>query len=133
MENPFKGIFGRKPKMEAPIATSKEDPFSVIEIGNNREALALKLEEYRTRLDLSKKPETQFDEIYKIAIIERLLADGKVDPAVLFEELKREYDGFSARGTFFNACGVIRGYVEDGGKNVRGGTGFPDSKKEKIN
>ena len=94
--------------------------------------LERKLEEYKGRLekldDGYKHPELirrcNIDSEYKIAVLERLLADGEVNTHAVSLELHKKY-GIIDIEAFNNAAGVIEDYCMTGGiKNTYGGTGL---------
>ena len=106
----------------------------VIRIGEDRELLRRKLEEYKERLKSPtvplgvayRAPEAlfDFDTVYKIAVTEALVNTGEVSTYDLSHKLKTKY-GFFDSEAFNNACGVVEDYIKTGGKGVRGGTGLP--------
>lgn len=61
---------------------------------------------------------------YKISLIESLLRNREVDVQALERELRSQDEQFDAK-EYSNAVKVIDDYCTNGGKNVRGGTGFP--------
>lgn len=94
-----------------------------------------KLLEYRERLKSETlgigpqtSPEQAFlmtaDTRYKIAVLERLLLDGKVGTQQLARELNGKDGPLFDPQIFENACRVVEDYVETGGKRTTGGTGF---------
>jgi hypothetical protein len=108
--------------------TSKTD---VIRLGEDRERLSLKLEEYKQRK--GNPAVDQRKNRYKIDITQALVEHGMLDREALKEKIKTEegenFDEFS----FNDAVGVIKDYIETGGKNVYGGTGLPERpQKEDI-
>ena len=96
----------------------------IIRLTENREALAVKLEEYKSRLKPYNAPEQQFGTLYKIAITQELVDRGEVDTRLLSNQLEEKYGSFDL-WTFENACRVIADYVKTGGQRVHGGTGLP--------
>ena len=107
---------------DGPKLTMPKDPALVTKLED-------KLLDYRTRLDTLreenpfKAPESFTDTNYKIAVLERLLAEGEVDTQQLSRELNEKYGGLDVK-VFNNACAVINDYTETGGDSVRGGTGL---------
>ncbi|MEJ0021162.1 MAG: hypothetical protein WDN47_01115 [Candidatus Doudnabacteria bacterium] len=112
--------------MKNPESSLEQPP--IIRITEDREVIARKLEEYMGRLDRFKAPEAQFDAIYKIEIIKRLLEKGEVNISDLSKELADKYGVFDAN-LFDNACKVIEDYATTGGKHAHGGTGLHGDKK----
>ncbi len=82
-----------------------------------------KMDEYRFRLNLPlyDHPET----IYKIAVLEALLAEGAVDPVALAAKLARDATRQFDHALFYDAVAVIESYCRDGGDTTIGGTGLP--------
>jgi hypothetical protein len=75
--------------------------------GTTISRLLLELEEYRSRRDGSQAPKEQMDTICKIAVLERLLKDRRVNTRELSHEMARTYgDSFDSE-RFENACRVI--------------------------
>lgn len=111
--------------MKTPEGELTQGP--IIKLMESREILERKLAEYRSRLNEFGAPETQFDTIYKIAVVERLVETGEVDTQNLSRELVAKYGTFDT-ASFNNACGVIADYIKTGGKNVAGGTGLNGNK-----
>lgn len=130
MKNPFERV---KQWLSPPEA--KQGP--IIELPTNpslRQRLEIKLNEYRARLIDQQKAATAYDapEViltntadtrYKIAVLEKLLADGKVDTFALSRELSARDSVFTV-DAFDNACRVIEDYCKTGGKHSVGGTGL---------
>lgn len=83
-----------------------------------------KLIEYRGRIDPYLAPERQMDTIYKIAILERLLHDGRVNIRELSRTMAKTHGSNFDVNLFNNACGVIEDYCKTGGKNLHSGTGL---------
>lgn len=79
------------------------------------ERLKNKLEDYKQR--------SSKDAEYKAIVVEKLLADGKIDTEELCVELWDKDNKLDVY-YFTNACAVIADYCETGGKETRGGTGF---------
>jgi len=92
-------------------------------------ALEEKLKEYRARLkaydythpELRNKLTSSW---YKAGIVERLLKDRELNTSQFLSELK-EKEGSLDLDNYKTAVAVINDYIETGGKNVNGGTGFP--------
>lgn len=89
-----------------------------------RVQLQRKLEEYKKRENPLHAPELQMDTICKVAILERLLRDGRVNTWNLAQELFATYGSGFRLGAFNSGCGVIEDYCKTGGKNVSCGTGL---------
>jgi len=107
------------------------NPFNIDEIvlSNDKElkrSLMVKLQEYRNRNELGPydAPECQPFNLCKIAILAKLLTEGRVVRKVMLKELKQEY-GDIATHYFFEAFGVIWAYVNGHIELVHGGTGLP--------
>ena len=121
----------------------------VLVLPNNpqlRARLEAKLQEYRQRLIAEEKamgdigvapyrsPErlgsvVYYDSYYKIAVLERLLNDGRVAAEPLsLELLQMQGDGFDSQ-MYVNAFQVIEVYVKGTGGTLIGGTGLPDSQE----
>ena len=86
--------------------------------------LKLKLVEYQNRLDGCKPPEAQMDTICKIAVLSRLIENGKVDIQELMAEMEKTYGSGFSKGYFLRACAVIEDYCLTSGANLHGGTGL---------
>ena len=88
--------------------------------------LQAKLEEYKQRLKQSRQGEgdttTERDSICKIAVLEPLLANGKIDLDLVRKQVMQEYG--DCLPYFHNAFGVIADYCDTGGINVWSGTGL---------
>ena len=81
--------------------------------------LEAKLEEYRGRVQPSKYKSLDY---YKMAILERLLTEGRVSRKVLRNELDSQFDFI---GYYFqDAFGVIWAYANDRLDIIHGGTGL---------
>jgi len=100
---------------------------------NIKNALERKLSEYKGRLSkfeevplTENSDEVQTDSVYKIAIIEELFKEGKVDYAEMQNCLKEKYGFLTYR--YNEAFCVIDDYCKTGGQNTFGGTGFPLNK-----
>ncbi len=102
---------------QSPVLTLPEDPTRVRQ-------LQAKLEEYKGRMTPSRAPETRMDTICKIAVLKRLLAQGKVTTWDLARELAANYGSGYDPNAFNNACAVIQDYCETGGASAVGGTGL---------
>lgn len=89
-----------------------------------RSQLRKKLDEYRFRLKMPLYDHT--DTAYKIAILDKLLAQGVVDPVALAAELAADRTTTFDHGRFYGAFAVIESYCRDGGATAMGGTGLPD-------
>ena len=109
-----------------------------IAIDNDRIArmaqLFAKYAEYSERLLKDQKmtmPPTgigQIDSWYKREIIRRIiLGNGEVNITALSRAIKRVTDSEVDTGRFDSACGVIEGYIRNGGMNMVGGTGLRQS------
>ena len=92
--------------------------------------LEAKLQEYRSRYEANiRKAESEgglpmdYDTQAKMELLEKLLTEKKVNIEAWILEIGHR---FPARQTLDNAAGVIRSYVETGGKEVKGGTGLPN-------
>ncbi len=87
---------------------------------DRRSRLAGKLAEYKVRREESYlPPEGDFDSVCKIAVLERIMAGGRVAPRELFRELEAEYGSHpDLEFNFVNACNVIHDYVTTGGQKV---------------
>lgn len=98
----------------------------VIELTEDRERLAAKLEEYRERIRSRpyNPPEFQTDSYYKIAVLEALLADGSATRSAVHDIIESRFNRVDER-EFHNAWGVIEKYVYAGGRGLHGGTGLP--------
>lgn len=108
---------------ELPQSDVTESPVIVLPDDETRkQQLRDKLAEYKGRMHPYRAPELQMGTICKIAVLERLLADGKVVTWDLSREMAETY-GFNVND-FKNACGVIEDYCKTGGKNLHGGTGL---------
>ena len=110
---------------EMPRSEATESP--VIELPDDethKQQLRDKLEEYRGRLRPYRAPELQMSTICKIAVVERLLKDGRVVTWDLSRELATTYGSGFDGNDFRSACGVIEDYCKTGGQNLRGGTGL---------
>lgn len=89
-----------------------------------KENLEAKLREYKERLEMHSTDEyIVTNSIYKIAIIEELLKNGKVKTWKLSRKLNRKH-GCVDDAQFVSACHVIADYCRTGGRHVHGGTGF---------
>lgn len=90
-----------------------------IEINRNDRAfprLAEKLAEYNERLsNASSTPEMKIDAIYKCALIEELLKNGKV-ATLLVADYISEKSGFLNTKIFNDACVAIQEYIKAEGK-----------------
>ncbi len=93
-------------------------------LGENRDRLSLKLEEYLTRQGNEKYNQKRND--YEIEILKPLIANGRVNLDDVKNRLKaqegKEFDDFN----FGKAAGIIEDYIQTGGKHLRGGTGLPN-------
>lgn len=101
-----------------------------------RKRLEAKLIEYKQRReDLNKEDKSYWspekirryykDVDYKIALLDAVLQEGRVDINGQANQLiAAEGDDFSMRA-FENAKGVIEDYLKSGGSNLHGGTGLP--------
>ena len=121
-----------KPKVkkeEEKKVEEKGPEINLPEDQNIVKALQNKLVEYKERLvtqmkqEPYKAPELFADTNYKIAVLEKLLVEGKVNTYELSRQLKEKYGGVDV-ASFDNACAVIEDYAKTGGKEVRGGTGL---------
>lgn len=89
--------------------------------------LRAKLEEYRGRLERDCRgdnPSRAWDSICKIAVLETLLNNGRVDLSMVREKLAHEHG--EAVGRLRVAFEVIADYCTTGGRNTSSGTGLPD-------
>jgi hypothetical protein len=89
-----------------------------------KEQLERKLMEYRERLEPLKPPAPQMDTICKIAVLEALLSDNRLNTHDLSQELFQKYGKLFDLKIFDVACSVIIDYCDTGGQNVWGGTGL---------
>jgi hypothetical protein len=101
-------------------------------------ALQDKLAEYRERLEKQRaegpyREPSRFsnDMEYRIAILEKLLTDEKVDAQKLSEEIREKYGDYLDTRTFENSSAVVKNYAETSGKDLKGGTGLKFEKKQK--
>jgi hypothetical protein len=85
--------------------------------------LTAKLAEYRGRLN--QDPEMRLDAMHKIYVLERLLADGRINPSDLSTQMAKNFGSEFDPELFDTAYGVIKDYCKTGGVNLSGGTGFP--------
>lgn len=102
-----------------------ESPVIVLPKDETRkQQLRDKIMEYAGRMHPYRAPELQMDTICKIAVLERLLNDSRVNTWELSHEMANTYgSGFDANA-FNRACGVIEDYCKTGGENLHGGTGL---------
>ena len=107
----------RSKTTESPVIVLPEDEA-------RKQQLRDKLEEYKDRLHPYRAPELQMSTICKIAVVKRLLKDGRVVTWDLSRELATTYGSGFDVNDFSNACGVIEDYCKTGGQNLRGGTGL---------
>ena len=133
MQNPFNKFLVKNPKEQK---VSKK----IIELPTDEalvNKLKNKLQEYIKRLKQAEVSMYQAPEViaqntndtrYKIFVLGELLKEGKVDEEMLKEKVKvailKENQVIFDENSFNNAITVIKDYVETGGKNVSGGTGF---------
>lgn len=106
------------PENESPTITLPYDENLIIR-------LELKLQEYKKRYEIHRAPELQMDTIFKIVILEKLLLEWEVRTWDIAREWVKNNPSLCDGDAFNNACGVIRGYAENGGENLVGGTGLP--------
>lgn len=90
-----------------------------------RKQLQAKLEEYKKRVESFRHPGAQMDTTFKIAVLETLLKNERVETWELSQQLASIYRGHFDLKAFDNACAVIKDYCKTGGKKARGGTGLP--------
>jgi len=99
--------------------------------------LRLKAAEYQGRLNLREiellngNPFLSLEHIkynrLRILMIERLLADGKVELRALYDELIKKDELVPSECKLYLASFlVVRDYVLTGGQNISGGTGLPN-------
>lgn len=102
----------------------------VIELTEDRERLAAKLEEYRERIRSRPydPPELQTDSYYKIAVLEVLLEAGTASRSEVHDIIKTRFNRVDER-EFHNAWGVIEKYIYAGGRGLHGGTGLPKTRE----
>jgi hypothetical protein len=98
-------------------------------IGEEREPLALKLQEYRTRVIRYNKaiePSNYWNTVYKIEITQVLIATGEVEKETIRSKIERDYGVLAFPDSFDSAWGVIANYVVEGGKGTnKGEAGLP--------
>lgn len=106
-------------------AMPTESPVLVLTKDKKRlQQLNGKLAEYRGRRDPQYPPEMQMDTICKIAVLERLLRDSRVNTWEFSRELASTYGTSFDVEAFNNACAVVEDYCQTGGQIARGGTGL---------
>lgn len=96
----------------------------VIPDDHRRRQLAVKLEEYRSRIDIYKAPELQAGTHAKIAVLEQLLEHGTFHPKTARMQFESVY--WFTSEAYFTACDVINEYCLNGGEHLHGGTGLPE-------
>ena len=96
----------------------------VIPDDHRRRQLAVKLEEYRSRIDIYKAPELQASTHAKIAVLEQLLEHGSFHSKAMRTQF--EHEGWFTSEAYFTACDVINEYCLNGGEHLHGGTGLPN-------
>ena len=92
---------------------------------NRRKQLINKLAEYKKRYQPYCAPDLQMDVICKIAVLEAILLDNRVNTWDLSRKMQRKYGSAFTLTVFNNACAVIDDYCQTGGKRVTGG-GLPN-------
>ncbi len=85
--------------------------------------LRKKMDEYLFRLKVPLYDHTETT--YKIAVLNRLLNAGSVNPVALATELAADPTKHFDHAHFYNAVAVIASYCKDGGETAIGGTGLP--------
>lgn len=85
--------------------------------------LRKKLDEYEFRLKVPLYDYVQTS--YKIAVLQKLLDEGVVEPVALAAELSANPAKHFDVGAFYNAFTVIENYCRTGGASAIGGTGLP--------
>lgn len=85
--------------------------------------LRKKLDEYLFRLKVPLYDYTQTT--YKIAVLQRLLDDGAIEPIALAAELSADPAKHFDSAAFYSAFTVVESYCRTGGANAIGGTGLP--------
>lgn len=96
----------------------------VIILPDERKAqLAAKLAEYQGRLE--SMPDYRLDTMHKVYVLQRLLEDGRIQPADLEAQIAEDLGPDFSRELFETAWLVMKGYCQDEGRNISGGTGLP--------
>ncbi len=115
-----------------------ETPTTIIRPNDNQRKAQLdaKLTEYQARLETAKErcPNPQIRELasdywdayYKSKILDTLLKTGEANSEAIFDDTIKDHTKAVPR-IFQNAFNVINGYVADGGKSIKGGTGLPET------
>lgn len=93
-------------------------------LGENRERLSLKLQEYITRKGVDKYNQKKNN--YKIEICRPLVQDGRINLDDIKDKLKAEEGQEFNDHDFEDAGLIIRDYVMTGGKNLYFSTGLPE-------
>jgi len=114
-----------EPSQKSKQDTPKEALIIVLtEDETRKKQLQNKLKEYKGRMDPHRAPELQMGTICKIAVLERLLRDRRVNTWDFSKEMVDIYgSGFRMR-EFNVACAVMEDYCKTGGANLSGGTGL---------
>lgn len=107
------------------------------EVPGLRQRLTEKLSEYRKRIDRYRKEYAVsslgvvvdrngnlLDAIYKSAIVDALLKQGKVNIGELREKIKQDSNGYIQDDQFTNAVSVVDDYLRTGGAHTKGSSKF---------
>jgi len=112
--------------MESKPGFERQVP-DVLRVAEDREPLAAKLEEYKSRYQKYMAPEGQLDTIYKIAITQELVETGEAKKEELRQALIAQH-GHIDKTLFESAWYVLYDYITTAGRTVIGGTGlYPEN------
>ena len=108
--------------------SDEKSPIIILPIDEKRvQHLRTKLQEYLGRFNGYAAPELQMGTICKIAVLKKLLEEGRVETLILHQEMVGMYGSNLDSHKFNGVCGVIDDYCKTGGQNTRGGTGLDQS------
>ena len=105
------------------------EPSSVIRIGERRDVLVNKLEEYRKRIGKHLSPADEIQLMYRIAILEELIKTGEVSADALLGQFMDTFRNVFNLRVFKEAYKIVKDYAETGGKNLVGGTGLSQTRE----